>query len=73
MGQTAFNGIVTGMIIGLPALAVTLLFGILKFPNFAVGAMMTLGAYLAFTLNVLLGWPLSVAAAAAAAAHRPPT
>ena len=66
MGQTAFNGIVTGMIIGLPALAVTLLFGILKFPNFAVGAMMTLGAYLAFTLNVLLGWPLSVAAAAAA-------
>jgi branched-subunit amino acid ABC-type transport system permease component len=68
MGQTAFNGIVTGMIIGLPALAVTLLFGILKFPNFAVGAMMTLGAYLAFTLNVLLGWPLSVAAAAAAAA-----
>ena len=39
MLQTTFNGIVTGVIMTLPALAVTLLFGVLKFPNFAVGAM----------------------------------
>src|SRR5690349_17962573 len=31
----------------LPALAVTLLFGVLKFPNFAVGAMMTVAACIA--------------------------
>ena len=34
----------------LPALAVTLLFGVLKFPNFAVGAMMTVAAYMAFAV-----------------------
>src|SRR3954465_4919375 len=60
MLQTTFNGGVTGVIMPLPALAVTLLFGVLKFPNFAVGAMMTIAAYLAFALNAQLGWPLGV-------------
>lgn len=58
MLQTAFNGLITGMVMALPALAVTLLFGVLKFPNFAVGAMMTVAAYMVFALNVQLGWPL---------------
>src|SRR5205085_8186795 len=61
-------GIITGVIMTLPALAVTLLFGVLKFPNFAVGAMMTMAAYLAFALNAQLGWPLVVAAGVAALA-----
>jgi branched-subunit amino acid ABC-type transport system permease component len=64
--QTLFNGIITGVIMTLPALAVTLLFGVLKFPNFAVGAMMTVAAYLAFALNAQLGWPLAIAAGVAA-------
>ena len=64
--QTFFNGIVTGVIMTLPALAVTLLFGVLKFPNFAVGAMMTVAAYLTFALNAQLGWPMLAAAPAAA-------
>jgi branched-subunit amino acid ABC-type transport system permease component len=68
MLQTAFNGVVTGVIMALPALAVTLLFGVLKFPNFAVGAMMTVAAYLAFGLNAQLGWPLAAATVAAALA-----
>jgi len=51
--QIIFNGFVTGIVITLPALAITLLFGVLKFPNFAVGAMLTLAAYIVFTLNVL--------------------
>ena len=66
MFQTLFNGLITGVIMTLPALAVTLLFGVLKFPNFAVGAMMTVAAYLAFALNAQLGWPLLVASAVAA-------
>lgn len=66
--QTLFNGLITGVIMTLPALAVTLLFGVLKFPNFAVGAMMTVAAYLAFALNAQLGWPLLAAAAVAAPA-----
>jgi branched-subunit amino acid ABC-type transport system permease component len=52
----------------LPALAVTLLFGVLKFPNFAIGAMMTVAAYMAFALNAQLGWPLALATCAAAVA-----
>jgi branched-subunit amino acid ABC-type transport system permease component len=68
MLQTTFNGVVTGVIMTLPALAVTLLFGVLKFPNFAVGAMMTVAAYLAFALNAQLGWPLLAATAVAAIA-----
>lgn len=58
MLQTLFNGFVTGITMTLPALAVTLLFGVLKFANFAIGAMMTVAAYMAFALNAQLGWPL---------------
>lgn len=66
MLQTAFNGLVTGIIVALPALAVTLLFGVLKFANFAIGAMMTVAAYMAYALNTHLGWPLLAATAVAA-------
>lgn len=68
MLQTAFNGLVTGIIVALPALAVTLLFGVLKFANFAVGAMMTVAAYMAYALNTGLGWPLVPATAVVAIA-----
>src|SRR5437879_2131293 len=68
MLQTTFNGIITGVIMTLPALAVTLLFGVLKFPNFAVGAMMTVAAYMALALNAQLGWPLLPSTAVAAVA-----
>lgn len=68
MLQTAFNGLVTGIIVALPALAVTLLFGVLKFANFAIGAMMTVAAYMVYALNTELGWPMLPATAAAAVA-----
>ena len=58
MIQIIFNGFITGIVITLPALAITLLFGVLKFPNFAVGSMLTLAAYIVFTFNVLFGLPL---------------
>ena len=68
MLQTAFNGFVTGIIVTLPALAVTLLFGVLKFPIFAIGAMMALAAYMVFGLNAQLGWPLALSTAVVAVA-----
>lgn len=49
--QLFFNGLVTGLLLALPALALTLVFGVLKFANFAVGSMMTLGAYAAWVAN----------------------
>jgi branched-subunit amino acid ABC-type transport system permease component len=64
--QLFFNGLVTGLLLALPALALTLIFGVLKFANFAVGAMLTLGAYAAWVANVHLGLPLIPAAALAA-------
>lgn len=60
--QYVFNGFVSGMILALPALALTLIYGILKFPNFASGAMLTVGAYLTLIFNVYLGVPLLWAA-----------
>jgi branched-subunit amino acid ABC-type transport system permease component len=65
ISQVILNGLVTGLTLALPAIALTLTYGILKFPNFAVGAMITLGAYYAFALNALLGLPLLVAAVGA--------
>lgn len=64
--QLFFNGLVTGLLLALPALALTLIFGVLKFANFAVGAMLTLGAYAAWVANVQLGLPLVASAAIAA-------
>lgn len=66
VAQLILNGFVTGLLLALPAVALTLVFGILKFPNFAVGAMLTFGAYAAWVANSLLGMPLGVAAVFAA-------
>jgi branched-chain amino acid transport system permease protein len=68
MAQLILNGLVTGLLLALPALALTLIFGILKFPNFAIGSMLTTGAYAAWIGNSLLGMPLAVAAFFAALA-----
>lgn len=66
LAQALVNGIATGLVTALPALALTLVFGVMRFANFAIGATLTLGAYAAYALNVALGLPLSVAAFGAA-------
>jgi branched-chain amino acid transport system permease protein len=43
--ELALAGLVSGLVIGLGGLAVTLVFGIARFPNAAAGDMMTAGAY----------------------------
>jgi branched-chain amino acid transport system permease protein len=67
--QLAANGVVYGLVIGLAALAITLVFGIARFPNAAAGDTMTLGAYVALGTqqgsgSLLLGGLAAVAAAA---------
>ena len=54
-------GLVLGAIYTLGAIGVSLLFGILRFAHFAHGDLMTLGAYLALTLVVWLGFPVLLA------------
>lgn len=64
MLQILFNGLVSGLLVALPALALALSFSILRFANFAIGAMLTLGAYVIYFFNAVLGWPLQFAALA---------
>lgn len=47
-------GIMLGGIIALGSIGLTLAYGVLKFPNFAHGALVTLGAYLALAFMALL-------------------
>jgi branched-subunit amino acid ABC-type transport system permease component len=66
MTQALLNGLVSGLLIALPAIALSLTYGILNFANFSIGAMITTGAYLAYIFNVSLGAPIAVAALGAA-------
>lgn len=43
-------GIMLGGVIGLGSIGLTLCYGVLKFPNFSHGAMVTLGAYITFAV-----------------------
>ena len=56
--QLIANGIILGCIIALGSIGLSLLYGILKFGNFAHGDMMTLGAYFAFLFKGQLGLPM---------------
>ncbi|SHM33740.1 branched-chain amino acid ABC transporter permease [Roseibium suaedae] len=69
--ELLFSGLMSGLIIGLAGLAVTLVFGIARFSNAATGDTMTLGAYgalvgSAFTGSVILGSLIGLAAGALA-------
>ena len=48
MAELVVIGLIVGSIIALGAIGLTLVYGILKFANFAHGDLMTAGAYLAF-------------------------
>src|SRR5215217_5243693 len=67
--QLAVNGLVQGLVVGLAALSITLVFGIARFPNAATGDAMTLGAYSGLVVHrdtgsLALGSLASVGAAA---------
>jgi branched-chain amino acid transport system permease protein len=53
--QLLVNGIVQGLIIGLAALSITLVFGIARFPNAATGDFMTFGAFSALKAHQATG------------------
>lgn len=53
--QALVSGIVVGSIYVLGATGLSLIYGIKKFANFAHGDLLTLGAYMAFSMNVGLG------------------
>lgn len=70
--QLAINGLSQGLIVGLAALCITLVFGIARFANASAGDSMSFGAYMAFTGqrmtgSLLLGAAFAVIASVLAA------
>ncbi|MGH3047682.1 MAG: branched-chain amino acid ABC transporter permease [Gaiellaceae bacterium] len=63
--QLAANGLVTGSIIAIGAVGVSLVYGILRIVNFAHGDYLVFGAYVALAVNV--GWNGHIVLAAVAA------
>ena len=61
IAQYVFNGVVTGGILALPAVAFSLLWRLLRFPNFAVSTYLTVGAYVALMLNQHAGTSIELA------------
>jgi branched-chain amino acid transport system permease protein/neutral amino acid transport system permease protein len=59
--QFVVNGIISGGILALPAIAFSLLYGILRFPNFAIGTYVTVGGFIAYAANVTFNLPIPIA------------
>jgi branched-chain amino acid transport system permease protein/neutral amino acid transport system permease protein len=55
--QALINGIISGGSIALPAVGLSMMYAVLRFPNFAVAGMASVGAYCAYLANVALGMP----------------
>lgn len=64
--QQLVNGIALGSVYSLAALGLTLVFGVLRIPNLAHGALYMIGAYIAYFALTSYGLPYVVAIAVAA-------
>jgi branched-chain amino acid transport system permease protein/neutral amino acid transport system permease protein len=56
--QLVLNGLMSGAILAVPAIGLTAIYAVLRFPNFAVAAHATIGAFAGYLANTTLGWPL---------------
>ena len=65
LSQLIVNGLISGSILAIGAIGITLVFGILDIGNFAHGEYLTVGMYAAWVVNVELGLPFVVAIVAA--------
>jgi len=63
--QLFVNGLMAGSILMVPAIGFTAMFAVLRFPNFALAAHMTIGAFAGFVANTVLGLPAIASLAAA--------
>ena len=68
--QALVNGLVSGTLLAVPAIGFTAMFAVLRFPNFSVSGVATLGAfagYLAYGAGLQMAGSLVVAFAVAGA------
>ena len=61
IAQIIVSSLITAAELGSIAIGLTMTFSILRFANFAHASMAVIGAYIAYTLNLPLGWPLWLA------------
>lgn len=54
--QLVLNGAMTGSLLALPAIALTTIYVIRRYMNFALAGHMAVGAYAGYVANVLWGW-----------------
>ncbi len=53
--QVIINSIITGSVYALAAIGLTMVYGVLKFANFAHAEAITFGAYMAYAVNAMVG------------------
>lgn len=63
--QALVNGVLAGVLIAVPAMGLSAIFAVLRYVNFAIGALATAGAYTAWMLNAHAAWPVLPAMIAA--------
>ncbi|MFU0503538.1 branched-chain amino acid ABC transporter permease [Pseudaminobacter sp. NGMCC 1.201702] len=56
INKVVISGLIIGSVYALGAVGMTLVWGILRFANFAHGDLMTLGAFVAFVLTMAMPW-----------------
>jgi len=57
--QLIANGFMAGAVLALPALGFNTIHAVLRFPNFALGGLATVGAYAGWVANAVWGWPVA--------------
>ncbi len=63
--QLVINGLVSGTLLALPAIGLTAIYAVLRFPNFAVAGHATIGAFAGYVANAHYGVPAAAALLAA--------
>jgi branched-chain amino acid transport system permease protein len=66
LGQYIGSGLVLGVVYALMAAGLTMVFGYMGIVNFAHGEFYMIGAYLAYTVSSVIGWPFGVGLVVAA-------
>src|SRR5258707_15522867 len=59
------NGLIAGTILAVPAIGITAIYAVLRFPNFAIASIATIGAFAGYVANVRFGMPALAAIAVA--------
>ncbi len=63
--QLVLNGLVAGAVLAVPAIGLTMVFAVLRFPNFAIAGHMAVGAFAGYFANTTFGLPAVAALSAA--------